>query len=241
MRDETVIVSPLPEDLLDRWIDGPFKRFVSLRGIAEKFHSPRKCRPPCDGDLRNGGLWLYFKKIDVNDDDFLQSSEDAQEQWEEAHHGTSLNFMGRIAACGLSVGWSSTLNHSAIYLHPVKDARLCMGYAAYAHLFGDGVYVAIKFRVATMRRGRALRNRKTTLVRSKKVKQWLTYPGCYRVLGFWMHILTQHELFELYPTTMGPIISRRWQPEIELNPDDSGQVIHKRSKALAILRRLKSR
>ena len=112
-----------------------------------------------------------------------------------------------------------------------------MGYSVYAHLFEDGAYVAIKFRVATMRRGRALGNRKTTLVRAKKVKQWLTYPGCYRVLGYWMHILTQHELFELYPTTMGPIISRRWQPEIELHPDDSEDEIHARSRAQAVIRR----
>ena len=99
------------------------------------------------------------------------------------------------------------------------------------------VYVAIKFRVANMRRGRALQGRKITLARSNYVKQWLTYPGCYHVLGFWMHILQQHELFALYPSGLGPIVSRRWQPEIELHPDDTEEEIRERSRNQAVLRR----
>ena len=52
-------------------------------------------------------------------------------------------------------------------MHPVKDAGKCMGYAMYTHLFQDGVYVAIKFRVASMRYGRALKGRRVTLARAR--------------------------------------------------------------------------
>ena len=108
-----------------------------------------------------------------------------------------------------------------------------MGYAMYTHLFQEGVYVAIKFRVASMRYGPALKGRKVTIPRARRVKQWLTYPDCHHVLGFWVHILQQHELFQLYPNSMGPVISRRWQPEIELHPRDTDEEMRDRSRRLA--------
>ena len=162
------------------------------------FHSPNACAPPCPGDIHAGGSWVYCKKIDVDEEEILRGN-----AYEEAHHGTSLNCLCRIVARGLSLGWARICDSEAIYLHPVKDAGKCMGYAMYTHLFQDGVYVAIKFRVATMRYGRALKGRRATLARARGLKQWLTYPDCHHVLGFWVHILQQHELFQLYPKLDG--------------------------------------
>jgi hypothetical protein len=223
---------PTPASRLQDWIDIPLKSFFALRGLEDMFHSPNACAPPCPGDIHAGGSWVYCKKIDVDEEEILRGN-----AYEEAHHGTSLNCLCRIVARGLSLGWARICDSEAIYLHPVKDAGKCMGYAMYTHLFQDGVYVAIKFRVASMRYGRALKGRKVTIPRARGVKQWLTYPDCHHVLGFWVHILQQHELFQLYPNSMGPVISRRWQPEIELHPLDTDEAMRDRSRIHAERRR----
>ena len=218
---------------LDPWVEGPLRRFLAKRSIPDLFDwrtGPRSL--PCEGDAYLGGEWLYLPKKG-NQEDLLR---DLPDTWQEAHHGTTLYHLRRIAVRGFSSGWNATADTPAIYTHPKASAGRCMGYAAYIHLFQDGLYVAIKFRLAVMRHGDELNGRKTTLARGRGVRQWLTYPGCHEVLGFWIHILRQEELYGLYPTQQGVMLNRRWQPELELHPDDTDEEWHERSRRMAVHR-----
>ena len=121
--------------------------------------------PPCTGDVRLGGEWLYFRSKDASaGEELLRKSPDT---WQEAHHASTLYLLHRISVCGLSAGWNLIQGAPAIHTHPLKCDGKCMGYAAYVHLFQDGVYVAIKFRLAVMRRGTELNGRRTTTARAR--------------------------------------------------------------------------
>ena len=136
-------------------------------------------------------------------------------KWKMAHHGTSMYGLRCITAHGLMPGW----NHhgedepSAIYLHNEKYAGLCLQYVLYVHLFGDGKYIGVLLKLAIMQAS----------------DQWMTYSGCYHVLGCYLHILDQHHLQKLYLKGQAPHINRRWQPELELHPNDEQTALFARS------------
>lgn len=135
----------------------------------------------------------------------------------------------RISAHGLMPGW---INHDrdgpSIHLHPEDCVGLCLNYIFYVHLFEDGKYVGVLSHVVTMRGGPAINNRRITN-RGTKTRQWVTLPGCYHILGCWIHILDQEELVNLYPKQQGPRIDRRWQPDLGLHPNDSDTALFAKS------------
>ena len=61
----------------------------------------------------------------------------------------------------------------------------------------------------------------------------MTYPGFYRVLGCYLHILDQGDLEKLYSKGQAPHINRRWQPELEIHPEDEKIPLFLRSKERA--------
>ena len=61
----------------------------------------------------------------------------------------------------------------------------------------------------------------------------MTYPGFYRVLGCYLHILDQRDFEKLYSKGQAPHINRRWQPELEIHPDDEKIALFFRSKERA--------
>ena len=219
------------------WIDGPLCRFLGLRhAIPAMFSAGIQSRPPCAGDVHLGGEWVYFRRRDGQAELGENLLRNFPHIWQEAHHASSVYVLHRVSVHGLFPGWNSVAGNRAIYTHPLRYAGRCMKYSMYVHLFQDGLYVAIKFRLAVMRQGNELHGRRITMTRKHGVKQWLTYPGCHHILGFWMHILRQEELPNLYPTTQGVLLNRRWQGVLELHPEDTDEQWQERSRRMAQVR-----
>ena len=136
-----------------------------------------------------------------------------------------------ITVHGLMPGW----NHhgedepSAIYLHIEKYAGLCLQYVFYVNLFGDGKYIGVLLKLAIMQEGKRVDQQRVTYQTSTS-DQWMTYPGCYHILGCYLHILDQNHLVNLYSKGQTPHINRRWQPELELHPNDDKDALFARSK-----------
>ena len=107
-----------------------------------------------------------------------------------------------------------------------------MQYVLYVHLFGDGKYIGVLLKLAIMQEGKRLDQQRITYQTSIS-DQWMTYSGCYHVLGCYLHILDQHGLEELCLKGQAPHINRRWQPELGLHPNDNKIALFARSKEKA--------
>ena len=135
-----------------------------------------------------------------------------------------------ITVHDLMPGW----NHhdedgpSAIYMHDEQCAELCLSYALYVHLFEDGKYIGVLLKLGIMQEKRITKQNNT--FQASTSSQWVTYPGFYRVLGCYLHILDQGDLEKLYSKGQAPHINRRWQPELEIHPDDEKISVFLRSK-----------
>ena len=114
-----------------------------------------------------------------------------------------------ITVHDLMPGW----NHhdedgpSAIYMHDEQCAELCLSYALYVHLFEDGKYIGVLLKLGIMQEKRITKQNNT--FQASTSSQWVTYPGFYRVLGCYLHILDQGDLEKLYSKGQAPHINRR--------------------------------
>ena len=121
-----------------------------------------------------------------------------------------------------------------VYYHSAERAHLCQG--TYMHYigFGGGWFVAplvvvdaviqCEWPDGTFRSSSASRSKKS-------MKQFITYEGQHQLVGVILHVVHASQLFHM-PKACGIAAEPVWVPELELDPNESWEVIQERSSSM---------
>lgn len=174
-----------------------------------------------------GGFWVYAHlRGKVAPDSRLP------EDWQWGYHGTTMYSVTRIMAGGMQEGFATSAegghDYVAIYYNDRERRHLCESYMMYSRLDASGwlcapvVLISGKFRNDP-------HNRKLTLRRGSR-KQFLCYGDTSDTHGVYFHCVHLAALLTT-PACRSFSVEGEMVPELELDPEDSWQVICDRAKA----------
>lgn len=200
------------------------------RNVVDLLRGPQALRTGVQPPIREmpypAGTWAYLSVDGTPFDVEPPAASQSRFGW----HATSLYALQRILVTGLTSGMAENVSENktfcGIFYHIAARAHLCSSYMHYVALDRSGWLVSPLVQIRAMSYDD--RGRPTTLRRTAKSHQNITYPGCHNIVGVWFHIMHVAEVWKMQKALSISAEGHFWA-ELELDPADDWDTIKERS------------
>ena len=216
---------PLANDINLQAVVDTFMQWLAARPrMAARIHSIELAKRPNQGWVL--GRWLRFNLMDRAD----RWNGERRTGW----HATSMYSLHRAVVSGMENGMARLTTQSGaqifegVFCHATERMHLCQHYALYTPLDASGFYFAPLLELTFP----ASDPRRYVVPRTKKSQtQWLTYEDIVAIRCVWINIFHIAEVTQ-HSRDNWVHVEGKFFPELELDPDDSRDVIARRSREL---------